>query len=188
MKNRLKLQTYKDQELLDKYRETQNIEYFGVLYSRYIPLQYGLCFKYLKDEYKAQDAVMQLFENLLPKILNYKIDHFRSWLYKVSKNYCLQQLRKEGIEINIDNAMENVQSNDVWDLLDENNDDKKYQMLNDCISRLPQPQKTSIELFFFKDKSYRDICDATQYSLKSVKSYIQNGKRNLKLCLEKNLK
>ena len=84
--------------------------------------------------------------------------------------------------------MENVQSEDVWDLLDENNDDKKYQMLDDCISRLPQPQKTSIEMFFFKDKSYMDICDATQYSLKSVKSYIQNGKRNLKLCLEKNLK
>lgn len=188
MKNRLELKTYKDQELLDKYRETLNIEYFGVLYSRYIPLQYGLCLKYLKDEHKAQDAVMQLFENLLPKILNYKIDHFRSWLYKVSKNYCLQQLRREGIEINIDHAMENVQSEDVWDLLDENNDDKKYQMLYDCISRLPQPQKTSIEMFFFKDKSYMDICDATQYSLKSVKSYIQNGKRNLKLCLEKNLK
>jgi RNA polymerase sigma-70 factor, ECF subfamily len=188
LKKRLLLQTYKDHELLNKYKETLDAEYFGILYSRYIPLLYGLCLKYFKDEYKAQDAVMQVFENLLTKILEYNIDNFKSWVYKVSKNHCLQQLRAENKEIKIDFNLDIVESEDILHLLDEKEGVKKYSILEECISKLPEPQKISIVSFFFNDKSYRDICDATQYSLKSVKSYIQNGKRNLKFCLEKKLK
>jgi RNA polymerase sigma-70 factor, ECF subfamily len=188
LKKRLLLQTYKDQELINKYKETLDSEYFGILYSRYIPLLYGLCLKYLKDEYNAQDAVMQIFENLHTKILNFNVDNFKLWLYKVSKNYCLQQLRAVNKEIKVDFNLDIMESEDVLHLLDEKDDNKKYLILEECISKLPEPQKVSIVLFFFNEKSYMDICDATQYSLKSVKSYIQNGKRNLKLCLEKKLK
>ena len=82
-----------DEELLTHYIKSGDTEYFGELYNRYIPLTYGLCLKYLQDEDQAQEAVMQMFEDLLPKIINYEIKAFKPWLYRVAKNHCLQLLR-----------------------------------------------------------------------------------------------
>jgi RNA polymerase sigma-70 factor (ECF subfamily) len=65
-------------------------------------LIYGVCLKYFHDEDKAQDTVMQVFENLLPKISQYNIEVFRTWIYSVAKNQCLQVLRKENREISVD--------------------------------------------------------------------------------------
>ena len=91
-----------DEELLTHYIMSEDTEYFGELYNRYIPLTYGLCLKYLQDEDQAQEAVMQMFEDLLPKIINYEIKAFKPWLYRVAKNHCLQLLRKENKEIPLD--------------------------------------------------------------------------------------
>ena len=55
--------------VLTHYIKSVDTEYFGELYNRYIPLTYGLCLKYLQDEDQAQEAVMQMFEDLLPKII-----------------------------------------------------------------------------------------------------------------------
>ena len=91
-----------DEELLTHYIMSEDTEYFGELYNRYIPLTYGLCLKYLQDEDQAQEAVMQMFEDLLSKISNYEIKAFKPWLYRVAKNHCLQLLRKENKEIPLD--------------------------------------------------------------------------------------
>ncbi|MCI8955024.1 MAG: sigma-70 family RNA polymerase sigma factor [Bacteroides thetaiotaomicron] len=128
-----------DEELLTHYIKSGDTEYFGELYNRYIPLTYGLCLKYLQDEDQAQEAVMQMFEDLLPKIINYEIKAFKPWLYRVAKNHCLQLLRKENKEIPLD-----------------------YTIM-----------------------SYADIVEQTGFTLNNVKSYIQNGKRNLKICIKK---
>ncbi len=188
MKNQRKISEFTDEELLKKYEETTDSEYFGVLYNRYIPLIYGLCLKYLQEEEKAQDAVMQIFENLLPKILNYKIVTFKTWIYSVAKNHCLQEIRSGKKEIVVDFNAEIMESGEILHLLDEGNNEDKFKILEKCLEQLPEPQRISIEMFFFQEKSYVDITEDTQYELKSVKSFIQNGKRNLKICIEKNLK
>ena len=120
-----------DDELLRRLRQTGQDSCFGTLYSRYIPLLYGVCLKYLQRQDLAEDAVMALFEELQPKIARYEIREFRTWIYSAAKNHCLQRH------------------------------------------------------FFFEEMSYADIAEATGWHLKSVKSYIQNGKRNLKICIEK---
>ena len=97
-----KISKLSDEELLIHYTKSGDTEYFGELYNRYIPLLYGLCLKYLHDEDRAQEAVMQLFEDLLPKLGNYEIKVFKPWLYRVAKNHCLQLLRKENKEITLD--------------------------------------------------------------------------------------
>jgi RNA polymerase sigma-70 factor (ECF subfamily) len=188
LKNRLKISEITDQDLLKKYAETADSEYFGILYNRYIPLIYGLCLKYLKDEDKAQDAVMQIFEDLLPKILNYTVSNFKSWIYSVSRNHCLQEIRAGKKEIIVDFNAGLMESEGILHLLDEKENEDKFKVLEKCLEQLPEPQRISIGMFFFKEKSYTDIVEDAGYHLKSVKSYIQNGKRNLKLCLEKNLK
>ncbi|KAB4859901.1 sigma-70 family RNA polymerase sigma factor, partial [Bacteroides thetaiotaomicron] len=106
-----------DEELLTHYIKSGDTEYFGELYNRYIPLTYGLCLKYLQDEDQAQEAVMQMFEDLLPKIINYEIKAFKPWLYRVAKNHCLQLLRKENKEIPLDYTINIMESDEFLHLL-----------------------------------------------------------------------
>lgn len=160
-----------DEELLTHYTKSGDTEYFGELYNRYIPLLYGLCLKYLQDEDRAQEAVMQLFEDLLPKTGNYEIKVFKPWLYRVAKNHCLQLLRKENKEIPLDYTINVMESDEFLHLLSE--------------EESPEEQRTSITRFFLEEMSYADIVEQTGFTLNNVKSYIQNGKRNLKNCIKK---
>ncbi|GEM_PF-80700 len=175
-----------DEELLELYKKSGNTEYFGELYNRYTPLLYGVCLKYLHDADKAQDAVMQLFENLLPKISNYEIGVFRTWIHSVVKNHCLQILRKESRQIIVDLNVDIMESDDILHLLNEEvEDEEQIEALKRCIEKLPEEQRISIVNFFMEEMSYADIVEKTGYTLSRVKSYIQNGKRNLKICIEK---
>lgn len=178
-----------DEELLSEFNRTGNSDYFGELYNRYTPLLYGVCLKYLNDADRAQDAVMQLFENLLPKVSNYEIGVFRTWLHSVVKNHCLQILRKESREIVVDFNVNIMESDDILHLLDdEEPDSERMEALKRCMEKLPEEQKISITSFFIEEMSYADIVETTGYTLSRVKSYIQNGKRNLKICIERQIK
>lgn len=177
-----------DEELLESYKESADAEVFSQLFDRYIPLMYGVCLDYLRDEDRAHDAVMQLFEDLLPKISRYNIGVFRTWLYSVVKNHCLQVLAREQKEIPVDFTLAVMESDDILYLLPESNDqEEQLEALNRCLEKLPDAQKISITHFFMDEMSYAEIVDETGYQLSKVKSYIQNGKRNLKNCMEKQL-
>jgi len=67
--------------------------------------------------------------------------------------------------------------------------DNDHQELNaalmDCIDRLNKEQQKCIEKFYFDDKCYQEIAVELGINEKKVKSYLQNGKRNLKICLER---
>ncbi|MDR2232664.1 MAG: sigma-70 family RNA polymerase sigma factor [Tannerella sp.] len=178
-----------DEELLSSYRLTGKTDSFGRLYDRYIPLVYGVCLKYLQDADDAQDAVMQLFEDLLTKVLQHEIKTFRTWLYTVSKNHCLQILREKEHTVQVEFQADFMESDEILHLLDEDvaDDDERVQALHKCLEQLPDVQRISITLFFMDELSYAEIVESTGYSLKSVKSYLQNGKRNLKICIEQNV-
>lgn len=186
---RRNISKWTDEELLTEFNKTGNADYFGELYNRYTPLIYGVCLKYLQDAEKAQDAVMQLFENLLPKISKYEIGVFRTWLHSVVKNHCLQILRKESREITVDFNVNLMESDDILHLLsEEETDSERMEALKRCMEKLPEEQKISITSFFMEEMSYADIVEATGYTLSRVKSYIQNAKRNLKICIERQTK
>jgi len=177
---------YTDEELLSQFKNSGKVDYFGELYNRYIPLIYGVCLKYLKDTDKSQDAVMQLFEDLLHKINNYEILVFKTWLHSVVRNHCLNILRKENKEIITDFSSNFMESDNILHLFtEEHTDYELFDVLKNCIDKLPEHQKKSITLFFLEEMSYADIVDKTGYALSKVKSYIQNGKRNLKICIER---
>lgn len=183
-----KKREYNDEELLLQFKETGKAEYFQQLYERYIPLIYGLCLKYLQKPEESQDAVIDIYENLSQKIQDYEIKIFKNWLYSVVKNHCFHILRESKREIIVNFDSQLMESDETSTLFDENKDEDKENALNQCLEKLPEPQRLSIEKFFYENKSYAEIVDETGFHLKSVKSYIQNGKRNLKICIEKNLK
>jgi len=173
-----------DIKLLTGYRERSDLAILGNLYEKYMSMVYGVCLKYLKDEELAKDAVMGIFEELISKAKQHDIKQFRSWLYVLSRNYCLMQLRagKKMELISLDDFME------FSPVLhpEEENREAAMKSLERCMDKLSPEQKQSIDLFYLNEKCYKEIADITGFSLNEVKSYIQNGKRNLKICLEKN--
>jgi len=186
--NRLKSRS--DEELLAEFKSGGGLEVLGVLYSRYLHLVYGVCLKYLKEREEAKDAVMQIFEKLVIEIPKHNIDNFRSWLHVVTKNYSLMQLRSGRSEkerfVEWSNDPEFFMET-VTDMhpLDEDEDLKRIDStLEDCIERLKEEQRISIRLFYFENRCYNEISAMLGINEKKVKSHLQNGKRNLKICLE----
>lgn len=182
---------YSDNELIAEYKTTRNNVYVGILYKRYSHLVLGLSLKYLKDEDEAKDAVMQVFEKLLSDLLRFNIEYFKSWLYAFSRNHCLMiirsrqsRLKKEmDLQVHADSFME---TGNGLHLNVAEEKEQHYTLLEKAIDELNGDQKKCIELFYLKEKSYHDIVEITGYNMNEVKSFIQNGKRNLKIKLEKN--
>ena len=179
-----------DEVLVKKFTSTRDLDVLGELYSGYMHLVYGVCLKYLKDREESQDAVMQIFEKLIIEIPKHNIENFRSWLHVVTKNYCLMQLRSDKSQS--ERISEWINDHDVFmetvtDLhpLDEDNDSKVVdRALEDCIEKLKEEQKKCIRQFYFENKCYNEISEDLDMDVRKVKSYLQNAKRNLKLCLE----
>ncbi len=188
MKNKHKIAEISNDDLLQLFIEGGDIAYFGELYRRYIPLLYGLCLKYLNDKEAAHDAVMDIYSNLPEKVIHYEIKNFNSWLYSVAKNHCLQVQRKDKqtIFVKIEDAY--VENEDFFTQIDKAQTQEEISALEYCITTLNEEQQKSIQLFFYEEKSYLDIVEITGFELSKVKSYIQNGKRNLKTCIMKVLK
>jgi len=175
-----------EHEMLVEYRNTGDLELLGKIYEKYMPLVFGLCLKYFRDEEQSKDAVMQIFEDLVKKLKVHEVTNFKSWLYTLTRNHCLMIIRSSSKHemVSID---ENFMENDAFVHLNlEDDTEEKLSIMAKCIEDLPSEQKISINLFYMKQKCYKEVADTTGFDLNKVKSYIQNGKRNLKICIEKN--
>lgn len=172
-----------DDRLLLEYKQTGNLTTLAALYEKYMHLVYGVCLKYFRDEEQSKDAVMQLFEELIDKTRRHEVKNFKSWLHVVCRNFCLMQLRA-GKKLQTESMPDFMEFADEPHHYEEQEGD--IQQLELCKEKLPTAQKISIQLFYIDEKCYKEIADDTGYTLNEVKSYIQNGKRNLKICLEKN--
>ena len=183
-------QNRSDEELLADFRTAGELVVLGELYLRYVHLIYGVCLKYLKNREEAMDGVMQIFEKLSVEIPKHNILNFRSWLHVVTKNYCLMQLRLEKSEkekfsewIN-DPTVFMETGTDMHPLDDEDYSESIEGDLEDCIERLKEEQRICIRQFYYENRCYNEISGNLGLDEKKVKSHLQNGKRNLKICLE----
>ncbi len=174
-----------DETLLARFVEEGDAALLGELYTRHMPLVYGLCLKYLGRAADAEDAVMEIFEELVDKVVRHRVRNFRSWLWSVARNHCLQRLRREKRSVRVDFDDRFMESAPLVHLLSEGGDEAALAQLEKCVEKLPERQREAVEMFFMEHRSYADIADATLGEVKRVKSYIQNGKRNLRLCLER---
>lgn len=175
-----------DQELLSRYYDVHDNRLLGILLQRYTMLLLGVCMKYLKNEEAAKDAVQQVFLKVIHELQRYRVQYFKSWLYMIARNHCLMQLRKRG-EKYMDNINENIIAEETL-LSNQLEKEQLLTLIEISLTELSSEQQTCINLFYIDKKSYQQISEKTGYSLMQVKSYIQNGKRNLKLLVEKKLR
>lgn len=177
-----------DEELIRSYHSSGDKAFVGELYIRYAHLMYGVCLKYYRDREQSRDAVLQIFEKLFVSLKTHTPENVKTWLMFVARNYCISELRKMKVHSEKHSRYEKDEEEPLMpeeDVLHEKViKEQRLQRLEDAISALGDEQKQCIELFYLKDKSYKEISDITGMNEKQVKSHIQNGKRNLKLILE----
>jgi len=174
-----------DDALLRQYRQHGNQQVLATLYMRYKALVYGTAMKYLKDEEAAKDTVMNVYQELLVKIPNHIIENFRGWLYVVVKNHCLMLLRKQKKAVTVEFQPNFVQSEDFAHLDAVLEKERQLQQLETCIGGLPEEQKQTIRLFYLQEKCYNEIAEMTGFEWNKVRRLIENGRRNLKNCMDK---
>jgi RNA polymerase sigma factor (sigma-70 family) len=174
-----------DQELLEQFYADHNNEWLGILLQRYTLLLLGVSMKYLKNEEEAKDSVQQIFLKVIQELQKYKVEYFKSWLYMVAKNHCLMKLRdrqgKMTAEINDRLTAKPEEETDKQKLLQN---DHTLDLMESALKELNPEQEQCVTLFYLQKKSYQEISDTTGYTMLQVKSYIQNGKRNLKILIE----
>ncbi|MFH1195524.1 MAG: sigma-70 family RNA polymerase sigma factor [bacterium] len=182
--------TQSDMELVELYKSSGNKKHVGDLFNRYSHIVLGMCISYFKNQETAKDAVMDIFEKLFEDLKKHEVKNFSAWFYSVIKNYCLMKLRSEKVTVpyeyydkDEDNFME---SGDILHLLEEDN--SSCDLLEECLKELKEIQKECVEHFYFENKSYKDISLIKSMDIKTVKSNIQNGRRNLKILLENKLR
>ena len=190
-----------DEELLAAYKASGELEVLAILYKRYMGLVLAICLKYFKTQPVSEDAVMDIFEQLIEKVKRHDIEHFKPWLGAVARNHCLMQLRKKN-PIDSENLRleeDFMHSADIWHpnsgglpaspYATTQEEEKEFVLtsMESCLDTLVTQQKTCISLFYLEQKCYKEVADITGFAIDKVRSYIQNGRRNLKICMEKQI-
>ena len=186
--NTEKYKDISDQQLLENFYADHNNEWLGILLPRYTFLLLGVCMKYLKNEEEAKDCVQQIFLKVITELKKYKVDYFKSWLYMVAKNHCLMRIRdghgKTPYELTERHLLA---ADEITDLQNLQQDENTIALLGEALKELSPEQQQCVTLFYLQKKSYHEINEETGFTMMQVKSYIQNGKRNLKLMVERKL-
>ncbi|HEU4716408.1 MAG TPA: sigma-70 family RNA polymerase sigma factor [Bacteroidia bacterium] len=169
-----------DQELIEEYRRTSNSWYAGELFRRYTRLITAVAYNYLQNNVDTEDAVMEVFEIILRDLQHHEVNNFKTWVYSVTKHLCLKKLRKDAMEVtDVEHALRNMTAEEA-PKSEALRLEEQLEKLREALLRLSEEQKKCIELFYFKEKSYKEVSELTGFSVNEVKSYLQNGKRNLK--------
>ncbi len=183
-----KHQDLSDQELLENFYADHNNEWLGILLQRYTLLLLGVSMKYLKNEEEAKDSVQQIFLKVIQELQKYKVEFFKSWLYMVAKNHCLMKIREKHGRITGEiNEKISATPQEDTDRIGLEQNDRTLDVMEAALKELNPEQRQCVTLFYLQKKSYQEISEITGFSMLQVKSYIQNGKRNLKILIEKKL-
>lgn len=175
-----------EKELLNRFYLDRNKEWLGILLQRYTLLLLGVCMKYLKNEEAARDAVQQIFLKAITELEKYPVEYFKSWLYMIAKNHCLMQFRdrnRQPLEL----TERLILREDSDHLQDIRQKDRLLDWMHEGLLSLNKEQQQCVTLFYLEKKSYHQVAELTGFNLQQVKSFIQNGKRNLKLMIQRRL-
>ena len=176
-----------DQELLQNFFSDHDNKWLGILLPRYTLLLLGVCMKYLKNEEDAKDSVQQIFLKVISELHKYKVAYFKSWIYMVAKNHCLMKLRNKNKNF-VDLNEQLIAAPDTEEINVAIEKNKSLNAVQAALMELNNDQQHCITLFYLQKRSYNEIAASTGFTLMQVKSHIQNGKRNLRLLIERKIR
>jgi RNA polymerase sigma factor (sigma-70 family) len=177
---------HSDDMLILEYLDKEDMSALDELFQRYSHLVFFVCQRYLRNKEDSKDAVLEIFEKIMGSLRVHKVMNFKSWLYSVAKHHCLMKLRRTETNAlifkdpkEIDNIfMENPDFMHLYSETQIASDELEF-----ALNQLNKQQKECVQFFYYDRLTYQEIGEKTGYDLKQIKSYIQNGKRNLKKIL-----
>lgn len=145
------IKSLSDENIILLYKQSNDQKCIGELYVRYSPLVMGVSLKYLKNIADAQDSLMQVFEKLISELNKNEVRNFKPWLYQITKNQCLMELRKN----------KNRHKPPIYFQLLKQEEDETERIeekellltkLEEFIHNLKENQRVCIELFYLQKK------------------------------------
>ena len=179
-----KISDQSDQELLAAAILEKRPVASSVLFSRYMELVYGVCLKYMGHKVDAQDELMHVYELFVKKIKVHDVENVKSWLYVLTKNHCLGVLRKQKRNTEKFDQFAVMYSEEEYHPLNRDSKEDTLLKLEGCIEGLNEMQTACIKSFYYEKKSYEEISELLKIDWNKIRSNIQNGRRNLKICME----
>ena len=177
-----------DEALAAHYRRHGEEGAIAELFGRYVHLVYGACRNFLpnKSAEEWRDQVMVVFERVAVYARESKIEAINTWVFAITRNECFSRLREQERTNRYQQDWEYfekssapVMENEGLLRLYQVEEPDTGQLLENAMAKLEDKQRRCIELFYGQGKSYREVAEATGFTLKQVKSYLQNGKRRL---------
>ncbi|THH39802.1 RNA polymerase sigma factor [Neolewinella litorea] len=175
-----------DLDLLRAFRRQPDATRLLPLYERYAELIYAWCLRYLGTPQRAEDAGAEVFTVLLEQLPRHEVTNFRSWLQTVVRNHCLMQLRREKRDP-VRQGEDPLVHFGAWPHQAEETAETPpdTRPLHHCLKQLNEAQRQCIRLFYLTPgESYASVGERLNLSVGQVRSHLQNGRRNLKICLE----
>ncbi len=179
-----KISDQNDQELLTTAIVEQQPIASSELFNRYLELVYGVCLKYMGNRNDAQDELMHVYELFVKKIKVHDVENVKSWLYVLTKNHCLGVLRKQKRNTEKFDQFAVVYSEEKYHPIDGQEKESQLVKLESCIEKLNELQASCVRAFYYEKKSYDEISELLNIDWNRIRSNIQNGRRNLKNCME----
>ena len=175
---------YSDSELVLMYKKAESQELLAALFTRYTETLFGICMKYLKNTYDASDMVQDVYIRVAKYLLTNEVNNFRGWIGVVTRNACLKALEKERSDIFTELLPEKeivATDNGLSELLEN---EKNFDKAGNCLGSLNPNQRKVIDLFYLKEHCYKEIAKMIEAEVKTVRTLIQNARRNLRICME----
>ncbi|MFQ5674351.1 MAG: RNA polymerase sigma factor [bacterium] len=175
----------RDNATIRSYLETRDVRYLGRLYEAYKKTIFWHCLKMVGNEEDAKDLASETFIRTFDRIEDFKLGApFCPWLMRIATNLCIDHLRKK-------NRYKFYKFDETHSAVAiQNESEPKQPMISgeriiEKLKKLKPLQKRCFCLFYIHNLTYKQIAELTGYPLGKVRSYIQNGKRNFKLLMEK---
>lgn len=180
-----KYSAWSDDELVKSYQKSGDVARIAVLFDRYADVISLICLNYLKNKQDAEDSFMDLFEQVCQDLKKTEVTHFSAWMNAVVRHHCLKVKRQRekwtttGVEEHAEDTWKEEFS------FHEENAPNSSRAIENAMLTLKPDQAKCIHLFYTEQKSYKEISEMLDLDMNTVKSHIQNGKRKLKIELEK---
>ena len=167
-----------DEEAIEAYLESQNSNYFNILYDRYSKKVFGKCYSLLKSEAKAEDAAQEIFVKVLLNLSKFSgKSKFSTWLYSITYNYCIDAIRKnkKNIGVLVDDI--GIYGEKVVDEIDDSELlEKNVYRLKEVLNILPAGDKAILLMKYQDEFSIKEICGIIDKSESAVKMKIKRAK------------
>lgn len=168
-----------DADIHERLQAKQYREALALLLPRYRDKVFRLCFSMLRDRALAEDVTQDIFLRIWRALPGYGAQAALStWIYAISKNACLSELRKRKPTVSIDQN-EDEYSAEVAALAAPDPDDSATVSVTQVLDKLPERYRQAVSLFYMEDKSYEQTAEILGLPLGTVKALLHRARKRL---------